>query len=216
MERISRSARLLAALATAAAIAIGPAACKKARPARAPDLADDIDAIEAELARKDGELASEGITLVARRDVTLGGAAPESPAAPAAESEAPPAEGETQPAEAPPGGGELVPPAGPPPAEPTTIDEEDAPELVAPAAGRSEVVSKSERRRFARERKRSRKSVGDRCTRVCELAQTTCELRDRVCGLAAAHEGEARYQNACAKAEDQCTAASEACSSCAA
>jgi hypothetical protein len=76
-------------------------------------------------------------------------------------------------------------------------------------------VSK-EQRRAKRDRKRAKKSAGDRCGRICALADATCDLRDRVCGLAAAHEDDMRYQTACARAEDQCTAASEACESCAA
>jgi hypothetical protein len=212
MERKTRDWLRLAVVAIACALGFGMAACKKERPSHAPrDIADDIDAIEAELSRKDAELSAAGIVVVARRDVAFGRPAPESPAAP------PPAEGEA------PVSGETPEAPAEAPAEPTTepgADEEadmaqptDAPRA---SAERRTVVGKGDARAAKREKRRAKKSASDRCGRICALAQATCDLRDRVCGLAAAHEDDMRYQSACARAEDQCTAASEVCESCAA
>ena len=56
--------------------------------------------------------------------------------------------------------------------------------------------------------------TGDRCQRICGLAEATCDLHDRICSLADAHDGEPRYAAACERADDDCRRASEACRAC--
>lgn len=57
-------------------------------------------------------------------------------------------------------------------------------------------------------------ALSDRCTRVCDLAESTCALAQQICDLAAEHPDQVRYDEACAGATAQCEAASEACDRC--
>lgn len=53
-----------------------------------------------------------------------------------------------------------------------------------------------------------------RCTRICDIAESTCALAQQVCDLAAKHPDKPRYAKACKRAEQQCDAATEACDTC--
>ncbi len=55
----------------------------------------------------------------------------------------------------------------------------------------------------------------DRCTRVCDLAESICDLEGKICDLADRHEGEERYAKACERAQAHCKRATEACTACA-
>ena len=56
--------------------------------------------------------------------------------------------------------------------------------------------------------------VVSRCTRICDIAESTCALAQQVCDLAAKHPDKPRYAKACTRAEQQCDAATEACDTC--
>lgn len=56
--------------------------------------------------------------------------------------------------------------------------------------------------------------VVSRCTRICDIAESTCALAQQVCDLAAQHPDKPRYAKACKRAEQQCDAATEACDTC--
>ena len=55
----------------------------------------------------------------------------------------------------------------------------------------------------------------DRCTRVCDLAESICDLEGKICDLAERHEGDERYAKACDRAEKHCERATEVCTACA-
>jgi len=57
-------------------------------------------------------------------------------------------------------------------------------------------------------------SDGDRCTRVCGLADAICDLEANICRLASEHEDDERYTNACARAQTDCERAESACEEC--
>jgi hypothetical protein len=69
------------------------------------------------------------------------------------------------------------------------------------------------RTRRSTTQKKERRGDGDRCTRVCDLAEMACELEVRICELGQGHD-EPRYETACARAQHQCAAAAEACRTC--
>jgi len=53
-----------------------------------------------------------------------------------------------------------------------------------------------------------------RCTRICDIAESTCELAAQICSLAESHADQERYALACERAGAQCNAASDACDRC--
>jgi hypothetical protein len=171
--------------------------CKAPAGARAPaDVPDDIDAIEATLARNADDLQAAGILVAQRTDVPPAGDAFRD------------AEEETQAEpEAEPEGGEEA-------EEPVM---EEAPPESAPSADASAPPEPSRRTARTRsfERRRGKRDEADRCQRICDLAEATCDLSDRICDLASRHPDEVRYDTACDRAEAQCDAAADACSGCA-
>ena len=55
---------------------------------------------------------------------------------------------------------------------------------------------------------------GDRCQRVCDLADAICDLKDQVCDLAARHPDEPHYGQVCERATEDCEVATNACEGC--
>lgn len=185
------------------AVSLAGAACKPSPGTRAPQrmLVDDIDAIEAELARNRSQLESAGIMVARATPTTPGSTTVDVDASGAA----PPRDFQ---------GGDAA-------TEEEDIDDDAdaaAPsvEPSPPAPPPQEVEAISDRSSNFRQRvaRKDERNESSRCERICDLADATCDLAQNVCNLASRHPGESRYETACVRAEDQCRAASIACTRC--
>lgn len=83
----------------------------------------------------------------------------------------------------------------------------------APAAPEPAAEGEPERQE-ERGRRFSQREDKDRCTSICDVAQTVCTLEGKICELASAHGDDPRYENACARASDDCEVGEEACRAC--
>jgi hypothetical protein len=192
--------------------ALAAPACKKAAPgSQAPRVySDDIEDLEAELARNASELQSQGIVIAQRETATsVGGAAEpaETPDVPPTDDTAAQEAGEGDDFDE--GEDEVMDDPSPEPTAPPEADE------ASPSSGPGKESRSIRYRRFSRrDRRGERRERSQRCERICSLADATCDLAEHICALADKHVDDVRYETACDRAADQCRAASQACTKC--